>query len=282
MTRGQRIEWWFLHFTYSETRFLQNFSFFQICSHILGFKLTLIQSCQEGKIVHSIQNVRKKANFCLYVVAQILIIVFTVWSVGYMFFVSGTGNMRVSRSVIFRYFTVDSNLLCAVSCVFSLIQTLRRRDPGRKAVMLFRYAGTAAVTVTLMTVLLFLGPVFGYASMFSRWNLWLHLLGPILAIISFVWLERDGTVPEKKHLLLAMLPVIVYGIVYFVMVILIGREKGGWPDFYGFNAGGRWYLSYSAMLAGTALIGVVLRKLRSIQRSRDKNRRADVFDKKEA
>lgn len=207
---------------------------------------------------------RMKSGLCAAV--QILIVVLTVWSVGTMFFISGSGNMRVNRSVIFRYFTVDSNILCAASCVFSLIRTLRGNKAGGKAVMLFRYAGTAAVTVTMMTVLLFLGPLYGYDSMFSRWNLWLHLLGPILAIVSFVWLERDGTFPEKKHLMISMLPVIVYGVVYLVMVVMIGNDKGGWPDFYAFNRSGRWYLSYAAMLAGTALIGIVLAKLRRLHK----------------
>ncbi len=220
----------------------------------------------------SIQHTDKKIKRWSAVAVQILIIVFTAWSVSFMFFFSGSGNMRVNRYVVFRYFTVDSNILCAASCAFSLIQTLRGRSFENKAAMLFRYAGTAAVTVTMMTVLLFLGPLYGYASMFSRWNLWLHLLGPLLAVVSFVWLERDGTFPEKKHLILSLLPVILYGIVYFIMVIMIGRDRGGWPDFYGFNMGGRWYLSYAAMLAGTALLGAALRKLRSVQKRKTASR----------
>ena len=218
--------------------------------------------------MHSIQDTSKITKYWVAVAVQILIIVFTAWSVGFMFFFSGSGNMRVNRSVIFRYFTVDSNVLCAVSSAVFLIQALRGHKSDGKAVMLFRYAGTAAVTVTMMTVLLFLGPLYGYDSMFSRWNLWLHLLGPLLAIVSFVWLERDGTFPEKKHLILSLLPVIVYGAVYLVMAVMIGRDRGGWPDFYGFNIGGRWYLSYAAMMAGTALIGVALRKLRSVQKKK--------------
>ena len=211
----------------------------------------------------------EKKRFCLRIAAQLLFCVFTVWSVGSMFLFTGSGNMRVNRGVIFRYFTVDSNLLCAVSCVFSLIQSLRGRERWGKASMLFRYAGTAAVAVTLTTVLVFLGPLYGYPAMFANWNLWLHLLGPVLAILSFVLLERDGTFPEKKHLLLSLLPVVVYGAVYFAMVILLGEEKGGWPDFYGFNMGGRWYVSFAAMLAGTLLIGAALRKLRSGRKNKE-------------
>lgn len=207
----------------------------------------------------------KKLKTALRALVLLLLIVFTAWSVCSMFFVSGSGNMRVSRTVIFRYFTVDSNILCAVSCVFPLIEALRGRKAESGAVMLLRYAGTAAVTVTMMTVLLFLGPVYGYPSMFAGWNLWLHLLSPALAIVSFVWLERDGAALEKKHLPLSALPVIAYGIVYYVMVVAKGKENGGWPDFYGFNSSGKWYLAYVIMLAGTVLIGFVLMKLRNGQ-----------------
>lgn len=198
----------------------------------------------------------KRTRSFLLVIVQLLIIFFTAWAVGSMFFVSGSGNMRVRRYTIFRYFTVDSNILCAVSCIFPLFPKLR----GSKGVMLLRYAGTTAVTVTMMTVLLFLGPMYGYPSMFSDWNLWLHLLGPLLAILSFVFLEKDSPSPEKKHLIFSMLPVILYGIVYLVMVVIIGKDNGGWPDFYGFNMGGRWYVSYIIMLAATALLGWALAK----------------------
>ena len=200
--------------------------------------------------------------------AQLVFIFFTVWSVRDMFIYSGQGNMQVARSVIFRYFTIDSNLLCAAGCIVSVILLIASlqghgiSERIRSAVMLFRYAGTCAVTVTMMTVLLFLGVLYGYPAMFAGWNLWLHLLGPLLAIISFLWFERDGTIPERRHLIWSVLPVIVYGAVYLAMVVFIGQEKGGWPDFYGFNIGGRWYISYVMMIAGTLLIGAVIRKLR--------------------
>ncbi len=194
------------------------------------------------------------------ILAQLLVIVFTVWSVGSMFLFSGSGNMRVRRWVVFRYFTVDSNILCAVSCGVFLVGMLL--GSGKKAVMLLRYAGTAAVTVTMMTVLLFLGPLYGYPAMFDGWNLWLHLLCPLLSLVSFAWLERDGTCPEKKHLIFSLLPVILYGAVYLVMTVFIGQERGGWPDFYAFNMNGTWYLSYLGMLTGTVLIGMLLRLLR--------------------
>ena len=178
--------------------------------------------------------------------------------------------MKVSRTVVFRYFTVDSIILCAATC-FAAICTQKASDKVRKAVMLFRYAGTSAVMVTMMTVLLFLSHIYGYPAMFAGWNLWLHLLGPLLAVLSFAWLERDGSAPEKKHVFLSVLPVIVYGAVYMIMVVLKGEKNGGWPDFYGFNMNGRWYLSALVMIAGTLLTGIILRKMRMIRSKADQN-----------
>ena len=32
-----------------------------------------------------------------------------------------------------------------------------------------------------------------------------------------------------------MIPILIYGIIYFIMVIVVGIENGGWHDFYGFK-----------------------------------------------
>ena len=113
----------------------------------------------------------------------------------------------------------------------------------------------------LSVVMVFLGPVFGYGMMFRGLNLFLHLINPLAAMISFLLWER-GEALDKGMILWADLPMAVYGVVYLLMVIVLRR----WPDFYGFNMSGRWYLSYAGMLAGTALIGAALRMLRKAGR----------------
>ena len=47
---------------------------------------------------------------------------------------------------------------------------------------------------------------------------------------------------------------LIYGIVYLTMVVFIGENNGGWIDFYHFNIGGFWYISFLAVLAVTLLI----------------------------
>ena len=47
-----------------------------------------------------------------------------------------------------------------------------------------------------------------------------------------------------------MLPVLLYGLLYLRRVVFQQR----WEDFYGFNRGGKWPLSFAAMLLGAVLL----------------------------
>ena len=204
-------------------------------------------------------NTRNKLS----VICALLIIIFTVWSVTDMFLHVGSGNMQVSRAVVFRYFTVDSNILSAVSVLALLIWRLtgsgRKRPAGEvpAALTALRFMGAVSVTVTLMTVLCFLGLLYGYASMFAGWNFYLHLAGPLLSIAAFVWFDPGKSLPGKM-VWTSLIPTALYGAVYLYLVVVVGADNGGWPDFYGFNIGGRWMISLAAMLLATLLIGIVL------------------------
>lgn len=154
----------------------------------------------------------------------------------------------------FRFFTVLSNALCGVAALAMAVAQLRGGVP--RGVMLFKYLGTASVTVTLMTVLLFLGPSQGgYAPLFAGNGLYLHLIGPLLAIASFCFLEKDGlTLPEA---LLGLVPVALYGVLYCYKAVF-APEKSRWEDFYGFNRGGRWPVAFAGMMIGTLAVCVAL------------------------
>ncbi len=160
---------------------------------------------------------------------------------------------RAPLRVVLRYFTVLSNLLCAVASLAVAVCRLAGSMPY--AVLLLKYIGTAAVTVTLLTVLLFLGPTIGYKMLFSGPDLWLHLICPVLAIVSFLLWDK----PEMPFgaVALGILPVLLYGAVYLYRVLLAPEEKR-WKDFYGFNRGGKIRVSYALMTVGTLLVSVAL------------------------
>lgn len=173
----------------------------------------------------------------------------------YVMFTKGLGGNMKGTVEGLKYFTVDSNILAGLSALVMLIARSVKGTPSVFATV-FKYAGTAAVTVTLVTVLVFLGPSIGYAKMFEGINFYMHLAGPLLCIISFCWLDRGPKI-KKSHIGTAMLPVMIYGLIYFVMVMVVKE----WTDFYGFNRGGKWYISMVAMAVGAYIINIVLKAL---------------------
>ncbi len=141
-----------------------------------------------------------------------------------------------------RYFTVQSNLLCGVAALLMVLW------PDEHWAWLVKYVGTAAVTVTMLTVFLFLGP-----SMGSVWPLlrgrdfFMHLTTPIMAILSFLVYERRGMTLGEA--LLGMAPLVLYGICYLYKVVF-APEGERWEDFYGFNKGGKWPIAFTVMMLG--------------------------------
>ena len=155
-------------------------------------------------------------------------------------------------SVVMRFFTVLSNLFCALSCLAFALGRLSGNIP--LALYILKYMSTCAVTVTLVTVLVFLGPRLGYKFLLSGPDFWLHFAVPVLAIVTY--LAWDHTSMRGWAVLLGALPVIVYGALYLYKVVLVSPEKG-WPDFYGFNQNGKWPVSFAAMItAGFVISGI--------------------------
>ena len=164
----------------------------------------------------------------------------------------------------FRYFTCQSNVLCAAAGLLTAAFGLAGDVP--EWVWLVKYAGTAAVTLTMLTVFLYLAPVIG-----EGWveklltgkisDLFMHLITPVLALVSFLVFEHRGmTFPQS---LIGMLPILLYGSLYVYKVLFAPEEKR-WEDFYGFNRGGKWQISAAAMLVANFLICLGLMALQNI------------------
>ena len=153
-------------------------------------------------------------------------------------------------SIVMRYFTVLSNLLCAAAAAAVVVGRLTGSVP--EAVLVLKYVGTCAVTVTLLTVLLFLGPTIGYKRLVTGPDFWLHIFCPVNAIVSYLVCDKSDA--GIWVVLLGVLPIIAYGILYLKKVLL---EKT-WDDFYGFNKGGKWKISVAAMTIGCFLVSFVL------------------------
>ena len=155
-----------------------------------------------------------------------------------------------------RFFTVLSNLFSGFT---SLLMAFALFGQVPRWLWLLKYVSTHTVTVTLLTVLVFLGPSLGYREMFRGRDLYLHLIGPLLAVLSFCFLERFYPLSFAASLL-GLLPVAAYGLFYLYRVVLC-PEKKRWEDFYGFNKTGKWPISFALMFLGAFAICLLLRLL---------------------
>jgi len=182
---------------------------------------------------------------------NILIFVITAISFLFCFRKDGRWDLRAGKKSL-RFFTILSNLFCAVSALLWVLSS-------SYWAWLFKYVGTVAVTVTLLTVIFFLGPNMGYKPLFSGKDLYLHLCGPLLAIVSFCFMECQFALSFSLSLL-GILPVIIYGFVYLVEVVILKN----WEDFYGYNKDGKWKISMAAMFAGGFAVCMLIRILYSI------------------
>ena len=164
----------------------------------------------------------------------------------------------------FRFFTCQSNVFCAIACLLTACFAITGEIP--EWVWLLKYVGTAAVTVTMLTVFLFLAPVVGQGWVKrlltgSVSDLFMHLLTPVAALVSFLVLEKRGMTFILA--LAGMLPVILYGILY-IYKTQYAPEKKRWEDFYAFNRNGKLAASCAGMVIGTFLVCMALMALQNI------------------
>ncbi len=93
-------------------------------------------------------------------------------------------------------------------------------------------------------------------------NLWLHLVAPVCTVILFLSVEA-GISLSRREALLCLIPFFAYMAVYFIMVVLIGKENGGWSDFYMTQAFWPVWISALFALAIGCVVSTVLRILQN-------------------
>ena len=90
------------------------------------------------------------------------IVIFCITLFCTMRFFRKDGTWAVGNgAAAFRFFTVQSNVFCAVAALLMFLA------PSSTLVWTLKYVGTAAVTVTMLTVFVFLGPNLGYKKLLT-------------------------------------------------------------------------------------------------------------------
>lgn len=190
-----------------------------------------------------------------------IIIAITVACSWIAIFVSSSGTLMHNGINSLKYFTVLSNLFEGAASVIWLVSTRKNGKASYRAELL-KYIAAAAVGLTCVTVLVFLGPLYGYPAMFAGGSLYMHLLTPLAAIAEIIFLS-DVTYTRRDNRLVVLSP-LIYGALYLGNNLINGT--GEWPDT------NDWYLFltwgypvgifiFAVICAVTWLLGLAMRKL---------------------
>ena len=166
--------------------------------------------------------------------------------------IDGPSGWRLDAGA-FRYFTVDANLLALLSSLAVLLPWRRAGRSAPRWLWPLRLMATSGLALTCGMVMAVLAPIRGYGYMLDGPDLHLHLICPLLHILSFVLLEGEAGVPLRRTLW-GLLPPAVYGVVYMVNVVALRR----WSDFYFLNEGGCWLANGPLTLLAVAILSLAL------------------------
>lgn len=191
----------------------------------------------------------------------IAITVFVAW--GYMFMDREPGALASAGIVNLKYFTVLSNIAEGLASLFWLAVCFTKKEPATADRV--KYVAAVSVGLTFATIAFFLGPLYGMLSMYTGANFWFHLIVPVVAMLEFVFLSE--TEVGVKDNLLAVVPMLLYGAVYLLNVILRGTEGNDWYGFvnWGLPIG---IVIFAVLCIATYGIGLLLRKVKPGKKTR--------------
>ena len=100
---------------------------------------------------------------------NVLIVLCTIGAVAYYFFAEGVGNMLVHGAECFKYFTIESNVLAAITCVIYIVfNIIKIKKPDYIVptwALILKFVGTISVSVTFVMVVFVIAP--GYAVIYD-------------------------------------------------------------------------------------------------------------------
>lgn len=169
------------------------------------------------------------------------------------------------------YYTQLSNiysLFAAIAIVFFESKNLiQNKDNTPKIMKIIKFSVVCCLTETLLVTMFVLAPLGmmgGFVPlMFEGPNLYHHLLCPLIAFLSFIFLEGKVYI-TIKHTILSMIPTLIYGIVA-VALNLLRIWHGPYPFLYVYEQPIYMSLVYTVVVLGGAyLISLLVRMLANI------------------
>ena len=159
----------------------------------------------------------------------------------------------------FMYYTELSNYLLMAGLIIHVIYLLKGGEMPRWVTRL-KYAGVCTVAVTFVVVVTVLSWFFGLWYLLTAGvMLYHHTICPLLAVASFLFLEKEEATREDVRW--SLLPTLLYGTVMIILNI-VGTVVGPYP--FLMVRYQPWYMSIIwiiVIVGGAALLSMGLRKL---------------------
>lgn len=158
----------------------------------------------------------------------------------------------------FRMFTIQSNLLAGIAAgilvVLEIMILCGKKEKLPLWSRIVKMVTTIGVVVTCLVVVFYLSFVavsmgYSYFVMFETYNLFFHLLTPIMAVLSFVFFERGKDI-DFKYTFLNICHLVVYMIAYAINVFTHLDANGKATrkyDWYYFVTGDLWLIIPEAL-----------------------------------
>ena len=184
------------------------------------------------------ESKRNFISFIGYILTAILVLTGTV----IMFSTKAKGGALLSKGFEnFKFFTVESNVFYGIVAIIMAITKFRvikgKTNEVPYVLKVVNLVGMVGIALTFVTVMAFLGPVYGYNIMFNNANLFFHLICPVIALITYIGFETSKPI-KFIHTLFCLIPPFVYGVFYFINVAVHNAYGNFDIDFYGFGANG--------------------------------------------
>lgn len=202
-----------------------------------------------------------------YLIFIFTIIAFLIMFTGFKFTFVEEPVLETTKFGVFKFFTVDSNLLMGISAFLFLYQERKLMSGKIKEIpfvyYLFKFMTTVSVSVTMLVVFFYLGRIAkgGLISLLQNSNLFFHFIIPLLSIITFTIFERTNRI-KFSYVICGLIPVLIYGIFYVINIITHIENSVISPvyDWYYFAQGGigKIYITALIILAFTYVVSLLL------------------------
>lgn len=168
-------------------------------------------------------DLSKVQKFVSYVLKTVVVLSAAIGTI--MSYFAGRDSF-MGGSVVFMYFTIQSNIAIAIICAIGLCKLMKGSDVS-KVWYAVKFVGTVAITLTGLVFGFVLAPTLG-SQAWNIQNTLTHLVVPVAAVIDFFVTSSVNEI-RKRNVVLVTIPPILYAI-----YAGIGYVKG-WQFAAGYN-----------------------------------------------